>query len=52
VPVPADRRVVNGPAQHFTGRLQIRVRQGRRTVFQGDSELAALEYGDLSAEPV
>ena len=49
VPVPAERRLVDGPAQHFTGRLRVTVRRGRRTVFRGESGLAALEYGDLSA---
>ena len=52
VPVPAERRLVDGPAQHFTGRLRVHVRRGRRTVFRGESELAALERGDLSAQDV
>jgi hypothetical protein len=52
VPVPAERRLVDGPAQHFTGRLRVSVRRGRRIVFRGESELAALERGDLSAERV
>jgi hypothetical protein len=52
VPVPAERRLVDGPAQHFTGRLRISVRRGRRLVFQGESALAGLEHGDLSAQRV
>ena len=48
VPVPAERRVVAGPAQHFTGHLAVTVRRGRRTVFRGESHLAALERGNLS----
>ena len=52
VPVPNDKRLVDGPAQHFTGRLRVSVRRGRRTVFRGESELAALERGDLSAQRV
>jgi transglutaminase-like putative cysteine protease len=52
VPVPAERRLVDGPAQHFTGRLRVSVRRGRRMIFRGESELAALERGDLSAQSV
>lgn len=52
VPVPDERRLVDGPAQHFTGRLSVTVRRGRRTVFRGESGLAALERGDLSARHV
>jgi hypothetical protein len=48
VPVPAERRVVDGPAQHFDGRLALTVRRGRRTTFSGESQLAALERGNLS----
>jgi len=49
VPLPSERRLVDGPAQHFTGRLRVDVRRGRRLVFRGESELAGLERGDLSA---
>lgn len=49
VPVPAERRLVDGPAQHFTGRLALTVHRGRRVAFRGGSDLAALERGDLSA---
>ena len=48
VPVPAERRVVDGASQHFTGRLRLTVRRGRRLVLAGESELAALEHGDLT----
>ena len=48
VPVPAERRVVDGPAQHFTGHLALTVRAGRCVTFRGESRLAALERGDLS----
>jgi hypothetical protein len=49
VPLPDERRVVHGAAQHFAGRLRLTVRHGRRLVFAGESELAALERGDLSS---
>jgi hypothetical protein len=49
VPIPGERRLVDGAAQHFTGRLAVSVRRGRRLVFTGESELAALENGDLAA---
>jgi hypothetical protein len=49
VPVPEERRLIDGPAQHFTGRLRVHLRRGRRIAFSGESELAALERGDLSA---
>ena len=49
VPLPGEQRLVDGPAQHFTGRLSVDVRRGRRLLFSGQSELAALELGDLSA---
>ena len=48
VPVPDDRRVVDGASQHFIGRLRLTVRRGRRLVLAGESELAALERGDLT----
>jgi hypothetical protein len=46
--VPGERRVVDGASQHFTGRLRLQVRRGPRLVFAGESELAALERGDLT----
>ena len=49
VPLPGERRLIDGPAPHFTGRLRVDVRRGRRLVFSGESELAGLERGDLSA---
>jgi hypothetical protein len=50
VPVPGERRLIDGAVQHFTGRLGLTVRQGRRLVFTGESQLAALESGDLSGD--
>jgi hypothetical protein len=50
VPVPDERRVIEGAAQHFTGRIELTVRRGRRLVFTGESNLAALERGDLSGQ--
>jgi hypothetical protein len=47
VPLPDERRLVDGPTQHFTGRLRVDLRRGRRLVFTGESELAGLERGDL-----
>jgi hypothetical protein len=52
VPLPDERRLVDGPAQHFTGRLRVELRRGRRVRFRGESELAGLERGDLSAAGV
>jgi hypothetical protein len=48
VPLPGERRLVDGPAQHFTGRLRIDLRRGRRLVFSGESTLAGLERGELA----
>jgi hypothetical protein len=48
VPVPDERRVIDGASQHFTGRLRLTVRRGRRVLLSGESELAALERGDLT----
>ena len=47
VPVPAERRAVHGPSkQHLAGELRVAVRRGSRTVFEGTSTLAGLEYGE------
>jgi hypothetical protein len=45
VPLPGERRVVDGAVQHFNGRMGLVLRRGRRTVFRGESEVAALERG-------
>ena len=50
VPVPGERRLIEGAAHHFTGRLELTVRRGRRLVFAGESTLAALERGDLTGK--
>ena len=52
VPLPGERRLIEGPAQHFTGRLRVDLRRGRRLRFRGESELAGLERGDLSGARV
>jgi tocopherol cyclase len=45
IPLPNERRVVDGAVQHFNGRLALTVRCGRRTLFRGESHVAALERG-------
>ncbi len=46
VPVPAERRNLEGAAaQHLAGQLRLRVRRGRRLVYDGVSSLAGLERG-------
>ena len=46
VPVPADRRAIEGPsAQHLAAEMSVVVRRGRRTLFAGTSPLAGLEHG-------
>jgi hypothetical protein len=45
VPLPDERRVVLTAQQHFAGHLRLTVRRGRRTLFRGESEVAALERG-------
>jgi hypothetical protein len=45
VPLPNERRVVDGAVQHFNGRLALTVSRGRRVIFRGESEVAALERG-------
>jgi hypothetical protein len=46
VPVPGAKTITNGATQHFAGRLRLRVERGRRLLFDGVSEVAALERGD------
>jgi hypothetical protein len=43
VPVPLERRVETRSRQVLAGRMALRVRRGRRTVFRGESALAGLE---------
>ena len=47
VPLPAERRNVDTDFEHLAGRLQCVVRERGRVVFDGTSELAALEVGSL-----
>ena len=46
VPVPHARSADPRSHQHLAGRLELRVRSGRRLLFAGASELAGLELGD------
>jgi hypothetical protein len=43
VPVPGRREVTDRSHQYLAGRLRVALRQGRRTVFAGESALAGLE---------
>jgi hypothetical protein len=45
VPLPEERRTEPRSRQVLAGRLRVRVRRGRRTVFAGESALAGLERG-------
>lgn len=47
VPLPAERRNVPGAIEHLGASLRIRVRQRGRTVWAGESGLAALEHGGI-----
>jgi hypothetical protein len=51
VPLPALGASVPGAAQHFSGRLHLRVRRRgrRRVLFAGDAQLAGLEHGGRAA---
>jgi tocopherol cyclase len=54
VPIPPQRgRHEDQSAMHLAGTLHVRVRRGKRTVFEGASALAGLErgLGPLSAPP-
>ena len=51
VPVPAARDAEPRSRQHLGGRLELRVRRGRRLVFAGESALAGLEVGDPVSPP-
>ena len=48
VPLPAQRRTQPGAAQHLAGGVRLRVRRGRRLVYEGHSPLAGLEHGDVA----
>ena len=45
VPLPAQRRNIDTDFEHLGGRLQLTVRESGRLLFEGTSELAALEVG-------
>ena len=45
IPLPGERRVVDAAVQHFNGRLALAVRRGKRLLFRGESDVAALERG-------
>jgi hypothetical protein len=45
VPLPAQRRNIDTDFEHLGGRLGLTVRESGRLLFQGTSELAALEVG-------
>jgi tocopherol cyclase len=47
VPLPAQRRNVGAAIEHLAGRLHCVVRDFGRVVFDGTSELAGLEVGNL-----
>ena len=45
VPLPGERRNIDTDFEHLGGRLRCRVRESGRLLFDGTSELAALEVG-------
>ena len=45
VPLPAERRNIDTDFEHLGGRLRLTVRERGRLLFDGTSELAALEVG-------
>lgn len=47
VPLPAERRNVPGAIEHLGASLSITVRRRGRVVWQGESNLAALEHGGI-----
>ncbi|WP_166392422.1 tocopherol cyclase family protein [Nocardioides ochotonae] len=48
VPLPAERRNVPGAIEHLAGRMRVVVRHRGRTVWAGESLLAALEHGGIA----
>jgi tocopherol cyclase len=50
VPLPAERRNVGGAIEHLAGRLHCVVRDFGKVVFDGTSELAGLEVGNLQGD--
>ena len=49
VPLPGERRNIDTDFEHLGGRLHCIVRESGRVLFQGTSELAALEVGSRPA---
>ncbi|MFD6883453.1 tocopherol cyclase family protein [Rhodococcus sp. NPDC060084] len=47
VPLPAERRNVPGAIEHLAGSMSVTVRERGKTVWSGESRLAALEHGGL-----
>ncbi len=47
VPLPAERRNIPGAIEHLGARMEVRVQRGSRLVWQGTSEIAALEHGGI-----
>ena len=49
VPLPAERRNIDTDFEHLAGRLRCTVRESGRLIFDGTSEMAALEVGTRPA---
>jgi hypothetical protein len=47
VPLPAERRNVPGAIEHLGATMRVRVRRWGRLVWEGESEVAALEHGGI-----
>jgi hypothetical protein len=47
VPLPAERRNVPGAIEHLGATLRVGVRRRGRTVWEGESRVAALEHGGI-----
>jgi hypothetical protein len=47
VPLPAERRNVPGAIEHLGATMQVSVRRWGRVVWEGESDLAALEHGGI-----
>lgn len=48
VPLPGERRNTAGALEHLGGTMTVTVRRGRTLVWEGRSDLAALEHGGLA----
>jgi hypothetical protein len=47
VPLPAERRNIPGAIEHLGARMRVRVAHRGRPVWEGTSEIAALEHGGI-----